>query len=107
MKGRKGRNPMKATVLFLILTLGAVANARPFSQDMTCREARNLVRSSGAVVMNYAYHPQAGWLYDRFVSSAQYCDVGERTEAAWVPTSDDSSCFIGYVCRHWDHGHHP
>ena len=96
---------MKATVLFLVLTLGAVANARPFTQDMSCREARHLVRAYGAIVMNYAYHPQAGWLYERFVSNGSYCAAGESTEAAWVMTANKRSCFIGYVCRQSDHDH--
>jgi hypothetical protein len=97
---------MRKTLLVSMLLLGfaSIAEARPNSWDMTCSEARALVRSKGAVVMNHGYHSRAGFLYDRYVKNGNYCFSGEQAVAAWVPTSDKARCWVGYVCRYHDHG---
>lgn len=94
-----------AKFIFLsILTLGAWAQARPTSFEMSCRQAYSLVQQRGAVVMNYGYSQSAGWLYDRFVAHSGYCEPGEYTVSAWVPTTDNQRCWIGYTChRHDNH----
>ncbi len=89
---------MKFAILSSLFLFSALASARPFTGDMTCSEARGLVQANGAIVMNTAYHPQAGWLYDRFVANGSYCMHSEETQAAWVRTMDKSHCFIGYTC---------
>lgn len=93
---------MAKFVFVSLLALGAFAQARPTSFHMTCDQARSLVRQNGAVVMNYRYSNAAGWLYERFVAHAGYCSSGEVTRAAWVPTTDKDSCFVGYTCHHRD-----
>jgi hypothetical protein len=77
---------------------GSLAQARPSTYKMTCRQAQNLVRSRGAVTMNYGRGP-GGDLYERFVVSVGYCTMGEGAYAAWVPTRDNPQCFVGYVCQ--------
>lgn len=84
--------------LILLAGVSFAAQARPNSWDMTCAEARNLVDTNGAVVMNYGYSPAAGYLYERYVANDSYCDSHEMAQPAYVPTTDDDSCYVGGVC---------
>ena len=90
---------MKFIALLSLLVAGAFANARPYTKNMTCEQAADLVKANGAVVMNYDYSDRAGWLYERFVAHGGYCGSGEEAQAAWVETRNSASCFVGYVCR--------
>ncbi len=90
---------MKTALLLSFVFASAVAQARPYTQNMTCEEANDLVNARGAVVLNYDYHPQAGWLYERFVAHGGYCVTGEEARAAWVKTTNSAQCFIGYTCE--------
>jgi hypothetical protein len=59
-------------VALTVLTPGALAQQRPMTREMTCREASSLVISRGAVVLG--------------------------TRPAWVPATDTPQCFVGYTC---------
>ena len=75
----------------------AVAQPRPSSVDMTCRQALGLVTARGALVLG-----TGGYTYDRFVHHRGFCLRTETTEPAWVPTRDNPQCFVGYRCREGD-----
>ena len=76
------------------LATGAVAQPRPATTAMGCRQAAGLVASSGAIVLGTGRNT-----YDRFVSDARFCLTTETTEPVWVPASDTSQCFVGYRCK--------
>jgi len=48
----------------------------------------------GAVVLDTG--PQT---YARFVRSGAECLVDQFPEPAWVPSSNNPQCFIGYRCK--------
>ena len=81
----------------LLPAIPALAQVGPSSRAMTCQAARQMVASRGAVVLS-----TDRFAYDRYVSSGQYCVVGETTEPAWVPTADTLQCLVGYRCRESD-----
>jgi hypothetical protein len=82
----------------LAVALSVAASAaqaeRPSSLDMTCGEARDLVRSSGAIVLG-----TGGQTYDRFVAHPSYCLQGEEAYGGWTRTLDEARCPVGLVCR--------
>ena len=71
----------------------ALTQSRPVTSQMPCAQARGLVTTQGAVVLNTS--PNA---YDRYVRGGGYCGLGERLEPAWVPARDKPQCPIGYRC---------
>lgn len=75
------------------------AQARPDTSHMTCAAGRALVAKQGAVVLGTG--PS---LFDRYVISRAYCAYPQVVEPAFVPTSDDRQCFIGYTCREQIYG---
>jgi len=88
---------MKRLLLGFTLSLiaaSAVAQSRPSTLGLSCRQAAGLVASRGAVVLS-----TGRYTYDRFVSGQRFCLHGETTEAVRVPTRDTPRCLIGYRCR--------
>jgi len=77
----------------------AAAQSRPDTNRMSCAAAQALVTKSGQVVLGTG--PS---LFDRYVTSRAYCPTTDRTEAAFVPTTDNRQCFVGYTCRDRDGG---
>ncbi len=82
------------TALCLFLLPAAAVQARPSTFAMACDRAASIVAVNGAVVLN-----TSPTTYDRFVTDAGYCMVGEYTDPAFVPSADDPACFVGYRCR--------
>ncbi|MGA0564498.1 hypothetical protein ACO2RV_18795 [Ancylobacter sp. VNQ12] len=78
----------------VFLATPALAQSLPNSLNMTCAAATALVRQQGGVVI--ATGPN---LYDRYVANQRYCEVDQTTVPAWVQTSDQNECFVGYRCR--------
>ena len=78
----------------LAATTGALAQSRPSTVAMSCRQAAGLVASQGAIVLG-----TGGYTYDRFVADRRFCLRSEITEPAWVPAGDTPQCFVGYRCR--------
>jgi hypothetical protein len=72
----------------------ALAQSRPSSVAMSCRQAAGLVASRGAIVLG-----TGGYTYDRFVADQRFCLRTEVTEPAWVPAGDTPQCFVGYRCK--------
>ena len=78
------------------------AQSRPDTTRMNCSAARALVMRQGAIVLGTGhslYDRNAPSLFDRYVVSRAYCTSTQVTEPAFVPTSDNRQCFIGYTCR--------
>jgi hypothetical protein len=82
-----------AAPALLAMTTGALAQSHPLTLGMSCDQARNLVSSQRAIVLN-----TSEFTYGRYVGSYGYCVLGETTEPAWVPTADTPQCPIGYQC---------
>lgn len=78
---------------FVLVASAAVAQGHPNSLNMSCADARGLVRQSGAVVIATGSH-----LYDRFVTGPGYCSLVQTTEPAWIPTADNPQCLVGKLC---------
>lgn len=84
--------------ILIALAFSATAFARQNTADMTCDEARSLVKQSGAIVLSHGDQS----LYSRFVNSARFCNSGETTQAAYAISADEDKCFVGYVCADRD-----
>ncbi|MFG1359643.1 hypothetical protein [Xanthobacter pseudotagetidis] len=70
-----------------------MAQSRPYTPSMSCGAVAALVRARGAVLLS-----TSPTTFDRYVSAANYCSVGEVLKNQWVPTRDNPQCFIGYTC---------
>lgn len=78
---------------FFGLAVAAQAQGRPDVRTMTCGEVRALVDQNRAIVLT-----TGRYTYDRYVSNQRYCPIGFATKPAWVDTSDQRDCRIGYTC---------
>ena len=88
---------MKSVLTFLALAAvapPAIAQVGPPTSQRTCGANRQLVLREGAVVLDTG--PST---YARFVRSGAECLVDQFPEPAWVPSSNNPQCFIGYRCR--------
>ena len=84
--------------LAVLLALSAAAPAcfaqeRQNTLTMSCKAAAGLVAAQGAVVLDTG--PS---IYDRYVADRGFCQPDEDTRPAFVATSDNRQCFIGYYC---------
>lgn len=88
-----------AGAILLVSSVNGHAISRYDSKSLTCREARQIVASQGAVIFRYpsGRNPELT-LYNRFVAHAGFCAFGERTASQPVPTSD-RSCRL-FICAH-------
>jgi hypothetical protein len=77
-----------------LLTTGALAQARPSTTAMNCRQAAGLVASRGAIVLS-----NGPVTYERYVGGLGHCALSEYIEPAYAPTEDNPQCPIGYRCR--------
>jgi len=84
------RRPIVALALVILAT---PALARPDTRSMSCDQARELVYSQGAIVLDTGPHT-----YRRFVANAGFCRLGEYAYETWAPTND-GRCQLGFVCR--------
>ena len=82
------------TLAFALASTAAVAQAGPPTSQRTCGANRQLVLKEGAVVLDTG--PST---YARFVKSGAECAVDQFAEPAWVPSSNNPQCFIGYRCK--------
>ena len=85
---------LPALALTLATATTATAQVGPPTSQRTCGANRQLVMRDGAVVLDTS--PQT---YARFVRSGAECLVGQFPEPAWVPSSNNPQCFIGYRCK--------
>jgi hypothetical protein len=88
---------MRVSCLALGLALiatSAVAQPRPSTVNMLCRQAAGMVAARGAIVLG-----TGGLTFDRFVADRRFCAITQTTEPAWVPAADTPQCFVGYRCK--------
>lgn len=71
----------------------AMVSERINSQDLTASQVKEIVQEQGSVILK-----TAPGIYDRYVSNSDHCAIGESTMAAFVPTADSNSAFVGYTC---------
>jgi hypothetical protein len=72
----------------------ASAQPRPSTERLTCSQARAIVASHGAVILNTGPHT-----YDRYVRDQGFCGLAEVAETVWERTADVVQCPVGYRCR--------
>lgn len=85
---------ISALAVMTVSTMSTTSvQARVNTNNLTCAQAKSLVRSSGAVVLS-----TGRYTYERYVAGAGYCSYGEFIKRASVPTRDRKSCSIGYLC---------
>lgn len=65
-----------------------------WASNLTCEGVQQAVWDHGAVILHYG-----DGLYDRAVSNSGWCPMGTWADNLWVPTTDDRTCFAGYVCN--------
>jgi hypothetical protein len=88
---------MRTLLSALALTLvasAAMAQVGPPTSQRPCSANRQLVMREGAVVLDTG--PST---YARFVKNGSECLVDQFPEPAWVPSSNNPQCFIGYRCK--------
>jgi hypothetical protein len=59
----------------------------------TCSGVRQVVRQQGFILV-----PTGGGNAQRYVLDQRYCQDDQTTSPAWMPTSDNPRCFVGYTC---------
>jgi hypothetical protein len=79
---------------FLALATAAAAQGRPYAPALSCQQAASLVAAQGAVVLG-----TGPYTYERIVVHRGFCPIEETTAPAWVPTTNDPRCFVGYRCK--------
>lgn len=84
------------TAIVAVATIAApqAAQSRPDTLRMSCAAAKALVTKQGGIVLGTG--PS---IFDRYVVSRAYCLSTQQVEPAFVATSDDRQCFVGYTCR--------
>lgn len=86
---------MKTVMSLLIVLAGSSAFADyGYTTSMTCRQARHIVNTQGAVVLYTSAD-----IYDRYVNGSGQCLAGEYADPAWITTADSTACFVGYTCK--------
>ncbi|MCB8819931.1 hypothetical protein [Microvirga rosea] len=79
---------------FVAVATPVIAQVGPPTSQRTCGANRQLVLRDGAVVLD-----TGPTTYARFVRSGAECLVDQFPEPAWVPSSNNPQCFIGYRCK--------
>ncbi|RDI59777.1 hypothetical protein [Microvirga subterranea] len=88
---------MRSLLAFLALALtasAATAQVGPPTSQRSCSANRQLVLKDGSVVLD-----TGPMTYARFVRSGAECLVDQFPGPAWVPSSNNPQCFIGYRCK--------
>lgn len=83
-----------SSIAFTLLATAATAQVGLPTSQRTCGANRQLVMREGAVVLDTGPSTNA-----RFVRSGAECTVDQFPEPAWVPSSNNPQCFIGYRCK--------
>lgn len=87
---------MKPYLIAAAITMAATdafAVSRYDINNVTCETVQALVHTNGEVILAYRSTGILGLpVYDRYVASQQYCNVGEVVRGAGVPTLDKKYC---------------
>ena len=93
MLRRTGNNlVLAAAACFSLLAVEAHAINRYTSTSMTCARVKSIISREGAAIMRYNSPRTGVLLYDRYVRNRQFCQAGETTDRAYIPTSDVQAC---------------
>jgi hypothetical protein len=76
------RLPLLLSLMPSLAAATALAQPRPDSTGMSCRQAAGLVQARGALVLGTGRHT-----YDRFVRDRSFCEITEVAEPGFAPTS--------------------
>lgn len=80
--------------LGLTVSLVQAQSGRPDTRQLTCKQAQELVKKSGSIVMTTG--PST---FEKFVASARYCQPqANQVRAKFAPTRDNPECAVGYRC---------
>ena len=71
----------------------AQGSAHPSTTAMTCTQAKATVERNMTVIL-----ATGGGKFDRYVSTDGKCAADTSARPAFVPTSDNPKCDIGYYC---------
>lgn len=72
---------------------------RLYASSVTCQQIKSTPEREGAAIVHYQSHNSSGLsLFDRFVSSANYCESAKRALPIAINTRDTTTCKIP-VCR--------
>ena len=78
----------------VLLLFGLPVQARPDTRTMTCAQAQDLVKRSGAIVLSTGQYT-----YSRFVADRRYCGHYEILRPSYAPTRDTAQCPVAYYCE--------
>ncbi len=89
--------PRFCIALFIALVgawpIEAQALAHPFAPKLSCGRLKSIVQQNGAEVISTGQ-----FTYDRFVRDQSFCMRDEMTDPAWIVSSDQAECYVGYTC---------
>lgn len=63
------------------------------STKHTTAKLQDIIKQQGSVILN-----TGPGVFDRYVSNSGQCGQGQFARAAYAPTADSSSAFVGYRC---------
>ena len=78
----------------LLAVSSATAQEMPNSLNMTCAATSALVKERGQVVIGSGPN-----IFQRVISEPGACFAEQEAVPAWLPTSDQSQCLVGYRCQ--------
>jgi len=86
---------MKHLIAALALTLASSAAfaAIPETTNLTCADARAIVKRNGVINMT-----TNGGNYVRFVADSSWCSSDEEARLTWTETADAQNCPL-YTCQ--------
>ena len=81
-------------VVVSLISFEASAVVRYLVQDMTCAEVQEAIERDGVAIL-YRQATSSGLpIYDRYVKGEEFCDSGQNTSRASVPTADTDRCRV-------------
>jgi hypothetical protein len=87
---------MRTLLATLALVITAVAPAGAISRynaaNMSCAEAKAVIRSEGAVILRFRSTFAPVPRYGRFVDRTYFCPTGQYADTVFIPTADTKSC---------------
>lgn len=78
----------------------ASAISRYQTMRMACDDVQAVLRQEGAAILRWRSQRNSSLpIYGRYVSDRRFCEYGEVTRFASVPTRDDPSCGVRKCVR--------
>jgi hypothetical protein len=96
IKGRMMKRFGLTLVALVATSSGGFAEIRPFTPSLACRTIAKAVAAGGGVWLS-----TGRGRFDRYVANQSECARKEQITPAWVPSADNSNCFVGYTCEHY------